>query len=67
MKTLDVSSYEVKLLFGYWRFVNHTDKIATIGFKERKKLLKYKGNILATEAALNICKARYASIYEATK
>ena len=63
---LNVTGYEVyQGKDGYFRFVSHTDSIATSGFLYEATLLDNRGCLLATDAALNTCKERYTALFPA--
>ena len=49
----------ILLVDGFYRYVNHSDKVSTSGFGTRKTLLKYSGNFRFDSSSLGIMKDRY--------
>lgn len=48
---------------GYFRYVNHADKLATTGFGTREALLKYSDNIRFDVGTIPQMQARYAELF----
>jgi hypothetical protein len=44
---------------GYYRFVNHTERLLTTGFITKRALLKYKNDIRGDEMAIKEMAERY--------
>ena len=60
---LNVSKWDIVNIDGFYRFITHSEGLATVGFSTSNCLLKYKDVFLATGNALNHCRNRYIKLF----
>ena len=60
---LDVSGYEIEYVLDAYRYVSHTDKIASTGFSLIEELKRNSDCILATDDAIARAEALYRECY----
>ena len=60
---LDITGFKVEKAGDQYRYVNHTKRIATAGFKLRKALVKYSDSFLGTTSALQVAMKRYELLF----
>ncbi len=56
---LDTSKMEPVKVDGYWRFIDHSRRLLTTGFRERPALDRNADGFLATDGALSLMRERY--------
>ena len=62
INTLNTSN--ITQVDGFYRFINHIDKIATTGFRSKDVLLVYADSIRFDSQALSRMNSRYVAYYE---
>lgn len=59
----EVSGWPIVHALGYWRYVNHAEKLLTTGFDNRAGLERNADIIRTDPAAIELMRARYAEAF----